>query len=447
MRSEKQEKLEQLSRILQSRTFHGSANLKTFLTFIVHAALDDPSCELKEYTIANEVFRNSKYDSRIDSTVRVQAGRLRTKLQEYYANGGADDKWIIELPKGHYIPIFRTRDQPPVDEPKEPEAAEVISSMRPVEEPMPVPVPPTRRRLNQLALVLGVVCVTAAALALHYRSQLISFQSPLVPLYFSQGDVDTLSVLWKSFLERGRPVIIVYSSTFIQGGASEEFGYLPPVGFAPAENRSPDHPVGRPGGSEGGQQMETLIPEHYTGAGEVMGIASLSRLFTRVGKGFRVKRAAFLAWDDVKTENLVILGLPRERDLLSRLPSRQTFAFRFDSEKSAVSIVNLHPQPGEPRIYSPKFQSNGVLEDFAVVSLMHGLGENNHLLTLAGTTTFGTQAAAEYVTNPASVRDFANHLKAATGRAPDSFEAILKVSVTDGVPVETSYLTHHPINP
>src|SRR5262249_46659523 len=62
---------------------------------------------LKEYVIATEVFgRDSSYDPRVDSVVRVQAGRLRSKLLEYYATEGKDDKVIIDLPKGHYTPIF-----------------------------------------------------------------------------------------------------------------------------------------------------------------------------------------------------------------------------------------------------------------------------------------------------------------------------------------------------
>ena len=63
--------------------------------------------QLKEYTIATEVFgRRSDYDPRIDSVVRVQAGRLRTKLQEYYTAEGKNDQIVIDLPKGHYHPVF-----------------------------------------------------------------------------------------------------------------------------------------------------------------------------------------------------------------------------------------------------------------------------------------------------------------------------------------------------
>src|SRR4029453_2760322 len=103
----REEKLEQLERILQGHTLHGSENLKNFLRFVVQKTVDSEDSQLKEYVIATEVFgRSSDYNTRTDSVVRVQAGRLRSKLQEYYATEGKDDKVVIDLPKGHYRPIF-----------------------------------------------------------------------------------------------------------------------------------------------------------------------------------------------------------------------------------------------------------------------------------------------------------------------------------------------------
>ena len=65
---------------------------------------------MKEYQIATEVFgRSAGFDPQADSTVRVQAGRLRVKLAEYYATEGIDDPIIVELPKGSYVLSFRTR--------------------------------------------------------------------------------------------------------------------------------------------------------------------------------------------------------------------------------------------------------------------------------------------------------------------------------------------------
>src|SRR5215468_6122726 len=103
----REEKLAQLDRILHGRALHGSDSLKAFLRFVVDKSMENQEGQLKEYVIATEVFgRGSDFDSRVDSVVRVQAGRLRTKLHEYYETEGRDDRLMIGLPKGQYTPVF-----------------------------------------------------------------------------------------------------------------------------------------------------------------------------------------------------------------------------------------------------------------------------------------------------------------------------------------------------
>src|SRR5688572_5770951 len=102
----REEKLEQLERLLQSRTLQGSENLQSFLRYIALKSIDESTDQLKEYTIATEVFGRKNFSPRGDSIVRVQASRLRHKLHEYYNTEGKTDRVLIELPKGHYITVF-----------------------------------------------------------------------------------------------------------------------------------------------------------------------------------------------------------------------------------------------------------------------------------------------------------------------------------------------------
>jgi hypothetical protein len=96
------EKLGQLDRILESRVLHGSDYLKSFLKYVVLKSVETPGASVNEYAIATEVFgRRDDFRSRNDSVVRVQASRLRQKLEEYYATEGKKDRIRIDLPKGH----------------------------------------------------------------------------------------------------------------------------------------------------------------------------------------------------------------------------------------------------------------------------------------------------------------------------------------------------------
>src|SRR5207244_5081087 len=73
-------------------------------------SMEPPRLSPKEYEIATEVFvRQHDFDPHVDSMVRVQAGRLRTKLAEYYASEGSDDQIMVELPKGTYALAFHPR--------------------------------------------------------------------------------------------------------------------------------------------------------------------------------------------------------------------------------------------------------------------------------------------------------------------------------------------------
>jgi len=101
----------ELDRILASATFRQVDRLKRFLGFIVTEALEARGDQLKEYVIGVQVFdKDSSFDPRADPIVRVQARRLRSRLERYYREEGGADALVIELPKGGYAPVFRNRD-------------------------------------------------------------------------------------------------------------------------------------------------------------------------------------------------------------------------------------------------------------------------------------------------------------------------------------------------
>ena len=101
---------DQVRRMVSSRVFQNSERLRRMLSFIVEQTLQGAKKSLKEYTIAVEVYdRGDAFDPRADAIVRVEAIRLRKKLQRYYQTDGASDPIIIALPKGGYVPQFHQR--------------------------------------------------------------------------------------------------------------------------------------------------------------------------------------------------------------------------------------------------------------------------------------------------------------------------------------------------
>ncbi len=103
--------LDQLSRILASKTFSQVERLKRFISFIVTETVAGRSGELKEYVIGVQVFaKDPSFDPRTDPIVRVQARRLRARLVTLLPRGRQGDEIAIDLPKGGYSPVFRRKE-------------------------------------------------------------------------------------------------------------------------------------------------------------------------------------------------------------------------------------------------------------------------------------------------------------------------------------------------
>lgn len=96
-----------LENILRNPLFARAPRQSRLLRYIVERSLRGKRDELKEYTLALEVFdRPSTYDPQADSTVRVEVSKLRTRLAEYYAGEGAGEAVRIQIPKGGYVAEF-----------------------------------------------------------------------------------------------------------------------------------------------------------------------------------------------------------------------------------------------------------------------------------------------------------------------------------------------------
>jgi hypothetical protein len=457
----REEKLDQLERVLQARVMHGSESLRAFLRFVSLKTIDHQEEMLKEYVIATEVFgRGSDYDSRLNSVVRVQAGRLRAKLQEYYATEGRDDAVLIDLPKGHYVPVFsylkRANGETltaasPAGESHAAPAFEPAPVKLP--EPPAEPEPPPRRPRSwpkQAALItLSALVVALLFLTAKYYTDARRLQAQLDTAPTVPADREEAAPLWGDLLNSSEPCLVVFSNTLFEGSAEKGMKLYKSLD-------SPGSTLGSPALPQ--SQMPAVrspdgVIEHYTGIGEVMGVYFLGDFFARVKHPYRVKRSLLLTWDDLKTQNLVVLGSPAENFFLRDLPQQQDFIFRplkDEKQQDTFGVVNLKPRANEQKTYLAKQEGpsrSQLSEDYAVISSLPGLTAGRRMLILAGITTMGTQAAAEYVTRADYVKDLIAHLNTAPPgeppRLPSSYQLLVKVKITGGVPVQVSYVAHH----
>ncbi len=100
----------QIGRILHSDEFRSCEVLRRLLAYLAEKAVSGEGDQLKEYVIAIEgLGKPSSYDPQHNSAVRIQVGRLRQKLAEYYRGEGKDDEIVVDLPKGRFRLICQHR--------------------------------------------------------------------------------------------------------------------------------------------------------------------------------------------------------------------------------------------------------------------------------------------------------------------------------------------------
>ena len=197
--------LGQVDRILRSEEFRSSEGLHRLLKFLAKKSIFGEADELKEYTIAIEgLGKPSSYDPRHKSTVRIQVGRLRQKLANYYRTEGQQDRVVIDVPKGRFkltceFRDFQTSGTPPSNSSPTVQGAsvkltgkgsfiDVLKGMR-----------------FSAGLAIGLVIAIAAAASLRWMKPLQANTKSTSSI--SSWDPE-MEDLWQPFIATSRPLVV-----------------------------------------------------------------------------------------------------------------------------------------------------------------------------------------------------------------------------------------------
>jgi len=392
-----------LEKILHAPVFGGAETSRNLLLFLAQRAIENPKCTIKEHEIATEVLgRGVDFDPRIDSVVRVQIGRLRSKLAEYYLSDGSKDEVIVEIPKGAYHLFFRPKDSEGTANP-ETGPAQAIAADRPR---------PTRTALKAQ---LGWILAAALALTVVY---LVARPKPI-----PKPVVDPLpatSRFWGPFIRSTSDPVVIYSNPQFAGSTM--------TGLRPFRS---------------GIDTPNELVDVYTGIGDVKAIHDITELLSHFNRRLRLVRAGLPVWDQARDRDLVLLGGPDDNAVVRQLAPLLEFNFKqsaAEPKPMGGAIVNEHPLAGESREYFAS-KTWPLQQDYAMIALIPGFMPGRRVLLLEGTTTFGTQAAAEFVCQEHSLAELLSRLGGPQNAPVPDFEALLSIEVHDEFPIDSKLVS------
>lgn len=403
--SQRERLLGQVERLVGSTVLHNAESLCKLLRYLSQHAVEHPGEHIKEYQIATEVFgRPSDFDPALDATIRVQVGRLRTKLVEYYSAEGTNDPVVIEIPKGSYHLEFHHRSTPPrANHRVETRAARLeVTPKRPA-------------NVWKIAAVSLAVVALAALIAIGWlvgirkQAAATSETGDSAPVAFR--------TFWGPFLSSAQDAWIIFSNAAFVGRPETGLRYFN------AQRDSKVH-----------------VFDDYTGVGEVLSIHNLDHVFEMFHRQLRVKRGSLFTLDDEQNNNLIFLGSPSENLTLTEIPGTQYFVFervKSGPRKGDLSIVNVHPEGNEPKFVLASPSNVPLTNDYGVIALLPGFNAGHWTMILAGTTTFGTQGTVQYVCREDSVQQLLLRLSVSSSGQLNPFEALVHVKIERGVPVST----------
>jgi hypothetical protein len=401
--------LGQVERIAHSETLRGSEALRRLLRFLGEKSASGEADDLKEYTVGVDgMGRPATYDPRHDAAARIQVGRLRQKLADYYRTEGKDDPVIIELPKGQFKLVCSIR--PDVD--RAPATGEAY--------------------WRKTTLVVSVCLVASVIWGIYSTLRFNTAARQVATTDWSPA----LEELWRPFVASDRPVVIMIADPlFVQFKGFGTYRELT-MNTWDEVKASPTIVTIR----KALKDPEIERSSRYTGVSEANASFLLGRTLATHVPHISLARSSEFSWSQLANNNVVYVGAERIIEgQLQSLPVQLEFMYDF------AGVRNAHPQPGEPNLFADPVATlaNPPSEDgesYALVSRIPGPAGQGEMQAFTSNSAPARMAVVQLATSIEGARDMVERLKAQSGQVPRYYQIVLRVKFKGGVPTETSYV-------
>lgn len=455
-----EEKRCQVDRVVNSRTFSNSPQLRKFLEYVANAVIHGCQKDIKEYTIGTEVLgRGPNFDPSQDTLVRTQASRLRQRLETFYKTEGASDEIVLEMPKGHYVPRFERRQFPT----EMPSDMGTDNGAVPKEVLSPAGVPDLRASRSDSVTNLRfrlprrlAVVVVASMLFLAGAASFVNWRVRSKSLPTSAANAVTATEFWSAFVEHDRlPVVSFSDHVYLMNESSDLLRYYGDETFPKGTLMTQPNLAVRD--SRILKYMGPLFfNDDFTGTGEVYAVARLARVFAQIGIQLTITRSQLLSSADLNQRNVIIIGHPAANGIVKRVYDGSEFAFYWDSGGSlpwGAKLRNRHPQAGESAVYEVERDpvTKALRAEYSLVTFMPGITPERNFAVLAGVTTEGTRAGAEFMTSDNGIAQIASHLgipgKYGHRTLPRFFQVVLRLEIAKSDILRIQYITGRALRP
>ncbi len=384
-----------VDRVLASPSFKPSPRSQEFLRFVVTRAMAGDEAAIKERNIAVEVFgRSLHYNSSEDSFVRVKASEVRRRLAAYYATPSPEDILRIELPLGGYIPQFTGIET------SQPEAVSPAAT-----------VPPPEANTRRWAAAVAVVLFAMVAGSLTY------WLRPTSPM----------EDFWSPILKSPEPVVIFLP-------LPESYTSMPEAEAKAQAKRSADR-YWETAGPKTEHRFFLFTPDKV-GVGAAIGAIRFATNFSRIGKPYTLKAGEDFSFADLRNQPAVLFGAFSSPWTIE-INNEFRFKFIRGSDQHILDSLN----PSRQWHASPGLHTGTPSEDYAIAGRVVDSKSGRIAIIAAGITTFGTQAAAEFLTEPLRLAELAR--RAPRPLSKGNFQVLLHTKVIGNTPAPARIIDAH----
>ena len=393
---------EQLDRLLAHPLFANSKRYPALLAYTVEQTLLGNATELKERSIAVEVFgRSPAYDANADPVVRITAGEVRKRLTQYYYDAAHRGELVIELPIGSYVPVFRAPERPLAEPEAAPVPEEQISDTY---TPAVTASPAGHGRFRWWWLAAGALVLVAVAATVGWVAGRRYPPPPPPP-----SNIDRF---WEPVTGSLNP------TTFCLGEPATN------INFDAIENY--DVPV------TVAKQEPLYFRLHYSGHLALADVITLTRTVAALAsrhKSFRVVPASDASFSQLREGPVVLIGA---FDNIWTLRVTQKLRFGFESKDGVALLVDRKSQTETTWATAWDLPYQKLSRDYAIVARIHDSTTGQPVIIAAGISEEGTEAAGEILYNPI-------YLDTLLAKAPKNWEQLNMEAV-----IETQVIEGHP---